>query len=126
MFLRCLSALLASVIAFSCLFPSVAMAADTDWQIIGGFYENDSVANALNNAEVGVGASVGLNIQGTQFTVLGDTKSVVFPGYEWKSIGIRNMSESDLANQANDAGAVSTAETVNANGDWVLWGYVPD
>ncbi|GGA24115.1 hypothetical protein [Okeania sp. KiyG1] len=126
MFLRFFSALLASVIAFSCLFPSVAMAADTNWVLIGNFYGNDLVAEALNQAKVGVGASVGLNIEGTQFTVLGDNKSVVFPGYKWKSIGTGDTSESDLANVANDAGAVSTAETVNANGDWVIWGYVPD
>lgn len=96
---------------------------DTNWQILGHFYGNDEVANALNDAGVGVGACVGLNIARTQFTVWGDDKSVVFPGYAWKSLG--GGSESELTGKANDAGAVSTAVTVNANNDWVLWAYVP-
>ena len=126
MLLRCLSALLASVISFFCLFSPAAMAADTNWQILGHFYENDAVANALNDAEIGVGASVSLNVQKTQFTVLGDTNSVIYPGYKWKSIGIGDSPESELATVSNDTGAVSSTATVNANGNWTLWGYVPD
>ena len=97
---------------------------DTNWRILGHFGYNDEVATALNNAGVGHGAIVALNIERTAFTVWGNDKSVVFPGYRWKTIG-GATSESDLTEKANAAGAVSAAATVNANGVWVLWGYTP-
>lgn len=96
---------------------------NANWKILGHFYGNDDVANALNNAGVGVGAFAALNSQRTQFVVWGNDKSIVFPGYVWKSFG--GSKESDLASQANNAGAVSSTATVNANGNWVLWCYVP-
>lgn len=95
-----------------------------NWIIVGHYYNNDEVANALNKATIGVGACVGLNIQKTQFTVWGDDKSTIFPGYAWKCIG-GGSSEDAITDAANSTGAASTAVTVNANGDWVLWGYVP-
>jgi hypothetical protein len=123
---RYLSALFAFVLSALCLLPAAAMAQGSNWQILGHFYNNDAVATALNDAGIGVGASVGLNARGTQFTAWGDDQSVVFPGYSWKSFGNSTSSESYITNQANDVGAVSTALTVNANGDWVLWAYSPD
>ena len=122
--LRCLSVLFTFILSILCLFPSSAIAAETDWQILGRFFENDLVADALNDAGIGVGAFVDLNIEKTQFTVWGNDQSVVFPGYTWKTIG--SGSESDLTDAANAAGAVSATSTVNANNSWVLWGYVPN
>ena len=126
MLLRCLSTLFASIIAFLCVFSPAAMAAETNWTLLGHFYTNDDVSDALNNAKVGIGAAVGLNIKKTQFTVFGNTNSPIYPGYKWKSIGRSDITESELAEVANDAGAASSTVTVNSNNGWVIWGYIPE
>ena len=95
-----------------------------NWQILGHFYSNQDVADALNSANIGIGGFVGLNTARTQFTVWGNNRSITSPGYVWKVLTETN-SEGSVTTAANEDFAIAATSTVNANGDWVLWGYVP-
>ena len=97
----------------------------TNWTLFGEFYSNAKVAEALNDAGVGLGAFVGLNASRTGFLVWGDDQSRTTPNYSWKEIP-DTPNPQDLAFAANKEEALSATATVNSHGDWILWGYTLD
>ncbi|GGA24108.1 hypothetical protein [Okeania sp. KiyG1] len=131
--------MLASVIAFSCLFPSVA-AADTNWEFIGQIRDykkdnnidiNKSVADKLNYAGVGVGASVELSSSLKDLIIFGNSSSITKPGYTWKYLNTLQPSKFSnpvdiykrIAIIANEQGAASATVTIDSDANWIIWGY---
>ena len=95
-----------------------------DWEVVGNhFVLGPEVSDALNQANIGDEAFVGLNLQ-QRFTVFANKNSNVQPNHQWQHVG-DDPDRVTLIDEASRRGAISTTGTINTQNNWVLWAYAP-